>query len=154
YAAYRITKAKAYEMDKKFSNELAKLMYFYNENRSKMVTNGAVNSLLIKVDDLKGLLGDNIKMVLERESKLDSLVKQSDDMLNETKVFTKRSKSLKSKMKRQHFYYYIIAAVFGFLVIYFLAAECYIAVADERCKKPSTSHVGPTPGPWQSLQRI
>lgn len=54
YAAYRITKAKAYEMDKKFSNELAKLMYFYNENRSKMVTNGAVNSLLIKVDDLKG----------------------------------------------------------------------------------------------------
>lgn len=54
YAEYRITKAKAYEMDKKFSKELAKLMYFYNENRSKMVTNGAVNTLLTKVDDLKG----------------------------------------------------------------------------------------------------
>lgn len=54
YASYRITKAKAYEMDKKFSKELAKLMFFYNENRTKMVTNGAVNNLLTRVDDLKG----------------------------------------------------------------------------------------------------
>ena len=88
YAAYKVTKAKAYEMDKKFRKELSKLIYFYNENRNKMVSNDRVNELLVKSDDLKGVLGRNITMVLEREEKLADLVTRSDDMVADTKVST------------------------------------------------------------------
>ena len=79
-------KAKAYGMEKNFSKELGKLIYFYNENRSTMVRQEKVNVLLNKVDDLKGIMGRNIDMVLEREGKLVDLVEQSDSMLKDTKV--------------------------------------------------------------------
>ena len=86
YAPFRVTKAKAYEMDKKFRSELVKLIYFYNENRRKMVMNDKVGDLLVKVDDLKGLVGRNITMVLERDRHLTDLVKQSEDMMQDSKV--------------------------------------------------------------------
>lgn len=86
YAPYKITKAKAYEMDKKFKKELAKLMYFYNENRNKMVRQDNLNEYLHKVDDIKGILGKNITMILEREGTLDDLMNRSDQMLEDTKV--------------------------------------------------------------------
>ena len=79
YAPYKITKAKAYEMDKKFRKELSKIMYFYNENRNKFVRQDRVDELIGKTEDLKGILGRNITMVLEREGKLADLVEKSDE---------------------------------------------------------------------------
>lgn len=86
YAPFRVTKAKAYEMDKKFNKELGKLIYFYNENRKKMLMNDRVGDLLVKVDDLKGLLGTNITVVLERDRRLADLIEQSDSMVQGSKV--------------------------------------------------------------------
>ena len=86
YAPFRVTKAKAYEMDKKFNKELGKLIYFYNENRQKMVMNDKVGDLLVKVDDLKGLLGSNITVVLERDRYLTDLIERSDNMVQDSKV--------------------------------------------------------------------
>ena len=71
---------------KKFKKELAKLMYFYNENRNKMVRQDNLNEYLHKVDDIKGILGKNITMILEREGTLDDLMNRSDQMLEDTKV--------------------------------------------------------------------
>ncbi|KAL7543372.1 hypothetical protein ACHAXR_012719 [Thalassiosira sp. AJA248-18] len=123
YAPYKITKAKAYEMDKKFRRELAKLMYFYNENRNMLVKQDRVNDLLNRVDDLKGVLGKNITMVLEREERLAELVEKSDEMVEDTKVFTKRSSQLKTRVKRQNYSFYVIAFVFGALVLYLFLGE-------------------------------
>jgi len=123
YAPYRITKAKAYEMDKKFNKELGKLIHFYNSNRNKMVRQDKVNELLSKTDDLKEVLGRNITMILEREGKLADLVHKSDDMMEETKVFTKRSSLLKTEVKRENNSYYVIAFVFGVLVLYLFLGE-------------------------------
>ena len=86
YSASRIAKAKAYEMEKHFKIELGKLIYFYNENRNKLVRQDKVVQLLNEVDDLKSILGKNIIMVLEKESKLEALVEQSKEMLSDTKV--------------------------------------------------------------------
>lgn len=145
YAPFRVTKAKAYEMDKKFNMELGKLIYFYNENRRKMVMNDRVGDLLVKVDDLKGLLGTNITVVLERDRHLSDLIEQSDNMVQGSKVrkytynvsslgtfahdvinlkvFTKRSSMLKTKMQREYYLYYVIAFLFGALVLYLFFAE-------------------------------
>ena len=123
YAAYRITKAKAYEMDKKFSKELEKRMYFYNGNRDKLVRQDKVVDILNKVDDLKDILGKNITMVLERETRLVELVERSDEMLEDTKVFTKRSAKIKKRLKTNHNSYYIIGFVFGVLVLYLFVGD-------------------------------
>jgi len=123
YAPYKITKAKAYEMDKKFRQELSKLIYFYNENRNKMVRQDKVQGYLEKVDDLKGILGRNISMILEREGTLIELAERSDQMLEDTKVFTKRTSKLKKRVQKEYYTYHVIAAVFGILVFYFFLAE-------------------------------
>lgn len=123
YAPYKITKAKAYEMDKKFRKELEKMMYFYNENRTKMVRMDKVVNLLAKADDLKDVLGKNITVVLEREVRLIELVERSDDMLEDTKVFTKRSSKLKARPKRQYNSYYLIGFLFGALVLYLFVGD-------------------------------
>lgn len=123
YAPYKITKANAYEMDKKFRKELEKLMYFYNENREKMVRQDKVVDLMNKVDDLKDVLGKNIKMVLEREVRLVELVERSEDMLEDTKVFTKRSAKFNTRQKRDYNSYYIIGFLFGVLVLYLFVGD-------------------------------
>mmetsp|Transcript_11788 Transcript_11788/g.25105 ORF Transcript_11788/g.25105 Transcript_11788/m.25105 type:complete len:306 (-) Transcript_11788:167-1084(-) len=123
YSAYRITKAKAYEMDKKFGRELGKLIYFYNENRNKMVRQDKVTNMLTQVEDLKGVLGRNITMIMEREGRLEDLVEKSEDMVDSTKVFSRRSTRLKRKMQREYYMYHIIAGVFGLLVLYLFFAD-------------------------------
>jgi len=125
YAPYKVTKAKAYEMDKKFRKELGKLIYYYNENRNLLVSEDRVNELLNKVEDLKGVMGRTITMSLERDDKLADLLVQSEDMMEDTKVFSKRSSKLKTRVQRQDFTYYAIAFVFGSLVLYlFLGSVC------------------------------
>mmetsp|Transcript_7550 Transcript_7550/g.17116 ORF Transcript_7550/g.17116 Transcript_7550/m.17116 type:complete len:296 (-) Transcript_7550:83-970(-) len=141
YAPYKITKAKAYEMDKKFNKELGKLIYFYNENRNKMARQDKVDDLLNKVEDLKGVLGRNITMVLDREEKLAVLVERSEDMLEDTKVFTKRSSKLKTKVKRNLYSYYVIAFVFGVLVLYLFFAEV-CGYTGQKCSVSSGSEGG------------
>mmetsp|Transcript_15636 Transcript_15636/g.31762 ORF Transcript_15636/g.31762 Transcript_15636/m.31762 type:complete len:327 (+) Transcript_15636:114-1094(+) len=152
YSSHRVAKAKAYDMDKSFRIELGKLLHFYNENRGSMIRNDKVNILLTKADDLKLVLGRNIKMTLARENKLNALVDQSEEMLSETKVtrlnvsililflclaifdnyfclgskvFTKRSSTLKTKMVRSNMSYYVYALTFGVLVLYlFIGGIC------------------------------
>lgn len=123
YASYTVTKAKAYEMEKKFNTELSKIIYYYNENRSKMIKNDTINHLLGKVDNLKGLLGHNINMVLERDAQLNEMVVQSEDMMHDSKVFTKRSSQLKKKMRIEYYWSQIIAVTFGILVVYLFFAH-------------------------------
>ena len=54
YAPYTVTRARAYEMEKRFRTELGKIVHYYNENRSRMVRNDKICHLLGKVDDLGG----------------------------------------------------------------------------------------------------
>ena len=98
YSAYKITKAKAYEFDKKFKTSLGKLLHFYNENRTKMVRQGKVSDYIQRVDDVKDILGKNITLVMERGESLDDLVQKSDEMLQDVQVFHKRTSQLKKKI--------------------------------------------------------
>lgn len=123
YASYAVTKAKAYEMEKKFNIELSKIIYYYNEHRSKMIKNDKINHLLGKVDNLKGLLGHNITMVLERDQQLNDMVVRSEHMMHDSKVFTKRSSQLKKKMRIEYYWSQIIAMAFGILVVYLFFAH-------------------------------
>jgi hypothetical protein len=86
YSPSKITKAKAYEMDKQFKRELGKIVHYYNENRNKFARQDKVDQMLNQVDDLKGVLGRNISMVLKRGENLDELMEQSEDMMRNSQV--------------------------------------------------------------------
>ena len=118
YSAYKITKAKAYEMDKKFKTSLGKLLHFYNENRTKMVRQGKVSDYIQRVDDVKDILGKNITLVMERGESLDDLVQKSDEMLQDVQVFHKRTSQLKKKMQMEYYSYKFLAVGFVVLVLY------------------------------------
>lgn len=118
YTAYRITKAKAYEFDKKFKITMGKLLHFYNENRSKMARQGKLADYIQKVDDVKDILGRNITLVMERGESLENLVRQTDDMLQDVQVFNKRSSQLKRKVQMEYYSYKLLAAGFVVLVLY------------------------------------
>ena len=89
YAPYTVTRARAYEMEKRFRTELGKIVHYYNKNRSRMVRNDKICHLLGKVDDLGGLLGHNITMVLERDRHLVEMVERSERMMHDSRVFTR-----------------------------------------------------------------
>jgi vesicle-associated membrane protein 7 len=118
YSAYKITKAKAYEFDKKFKIPLGKLLHFYNENRSKMVRQGKVAEYIQRVDDVKDILGRNITLVMDRGESLDELMQKSDDMLQDVQVFSKRSSQLKRRVQAEYYSYQCLAVVFIVLVLY------------------------------------
>jgi len=118
YSAYKITKAKAYEFDKKFKISLGKFLHFYNENRSKMVRQGKLADYIQRVDDVKDILGRNITLVMERGESLDDLVQQTDDMLQDVQVFSKRSTQLKRRVQSEYYSYQCLAVAFVVLVFY------------------------------------
>ena len=120
YSPAKIAKAKSYEMDKAFRTELAKLVHYYNENRTKFARQDKVNNLLDQVDDLTKVLGRNIDMVLEREAKLDDLVQQSEIMMHDTKVFRKKSVILKKKVRRDYMKWYLVGGAVGVLFIFWV----------------------------------
>eukprot|EP00956_Cyclotella_meneghiniana_P022929 scaffold43948_cov49-Cyclotella_meneghiniana.AAC.2 len=118
YSPSKVTKAKSYEMDKTFHKELGKLMHYYNENRNTFARYDKVNSLLNQVDDLTSLLGRNIEMVLERETKLDDLAIKSETLVKDVKVFRKKSVILKKKVRRDYFKWYCVGGIVGLLMIF------------------------------------
>lgn len=117
YSPAKITKAKAYEMDKAFRKELGKLIHYYNENRTKFARQDKVNKMMDQIDDLTKVLGRNIEMVLEREAKLDDLMEKSETMMEDTKVFKRKSVVLKKKTRRDYLKWYMIAGAIGVLVV-------------------------------------
>ncbi|KAL7505375.1 hypothetical protein ACHAXN_002870 [Cyclotella atomus] len=122
YSPAKITKAKAYEMDKAFRRELGKIVHYYNENRTKFARQDKVNKMLDQIDDLTKVLGRNIDMVLEREAKLEDLVQQSESMMEDTKVFQRRSVKLKKKARRDYLKWYLVAGAVGVLMVFRIVA--------------------------------
>lgn len=118
YSAYKITKAKAYEFDKKFKVPFSKLLHFYNENRSKMIRQGKLNNYIQKVDNVKDILGRNITLVMDRGESLDDLVQTSDDLLQDVQVFSKRSSQLRGKVQNEYYSYQCLAVGFIVVVLY------------------------------------
>ena len=123
FSPYKIAKAKAYEFDKKFKIPLGKLLHFYNENRSKMIRQGKLAEYIQQVDDVKDILGRNITLVMERGESLDDLVQQSDDMLQDVQVFSKRTSQLNRSVKAEDYSHQCLAGVFIVFLLYLVVGS-------------------------------
>jgi len=123
YNPFKIKRANAYGMDNSFSKLITNLMHYYNTHRNQICGNKKIFDLLTEVETLKSIMGDNISIILSRGDDLEAMVRQSDEMLEESQVFSKHSTKLKNTMLYKTVYQKLILTVFGILVIYFILAS-------------------------------
>jgi len=143
YKERRIEKANAYGLNKDFSPHLRSAMHYYNTNSTKFAREAKVGGLLEQVESMKLVMGRNINLLLERGEQLDMLVDKSNQMMDDTAVFKKRSGQLKSQMRWQ---YYKNSCLCMFLVagIIWLGLSCACGFNFSRCipDKSSSSSSG------------
>ena len=140
YTPNRIAKANAYGMEKHFSRPLSALMHHYNMNRIDMGGDQKTDSHMAEVEELKTAMGRNISLLLSRGDMLEEHVQRSDELLEKSKIFRKRTSTLKKEMSKRVMMYKAILIGFAILFIYSIFASfCGFTMSKCRSKEDSTA---------------
>lgn len=123
YTPNKIEKANAYGFEKGFSQILSQMMHHTNTTRYSTGVDPNTAKLTSEMESLKRIMGNNIELLMNRGDELDKIVERSDDLLIESKVFSKRGKRLKKVMKRKAMLYKMVIVVFFLVTIYFMIAK-------------------------------
>jgi vesicle-associated membrane protein 7 len=138
FRAGRIQTANAYSLSNNFTPTIRSSMHYHNIHMKELRQEEHVQALRVKVDTIRTIMGRNINMILDRGTKLDSLLAKSDSLNKDAQVFKKKSKQAKHMMQRKYYFWY---ATFAFILIVFLymtvVSTCGIRL--EYCRSPSSS---------------
>jgi vesicle-associated membrane protein 7 len=107
----------AFSMNEEFRGVIQQRMGFYNsEDADLSIDNiGAVKS---QIEDVKGVMVQNIEKVLERGEKIELLVDKTDRLNQQAYRFESSSRELRRAMWWRKMRCYAIIGVVGVLVIY------------------------------------
>merc|ERR1712130_321707 len=99
----------AFSMNEEFSRVIAERMDFYNSDEADMTIDsiGAVKS---QIEDVKGVMVQNIEKVLERGEKIELLVDKTDRLNQQAFRFEASSRSLRRAMWWKRFRCYMLGA--------------------------------------------
>ena len=115
-------------MNEDFGRTLRKQLDFYNGPQADQFS-----SVQKKLDDVKGVMVQNIEMVLERGEKLELLVDKSEQLHLDSFKFKKSSEKLRQAMFWKKVKIYLMVTVTVSLLLYiFLAILC--GPTFEKCK--------------------
>lgn len=96
-------------------------MDYYNLNRSKLSRDQKINALVAQIEDMKSVLGRNITLLLERETKIDRLVEKSEQTRIDSLVFKRKSMQVKREQRTKSIkLWFIIAGMFLLLFLILL----------------------------------
>jgi Synaptobrevin len=97
-------------------------MDYYNTNATTLSQDHKISMLMAQVDDLRNVLGRNVHLLLERETKIDSLMEKSEQTRIDSLVFKKQSIRMKREQRNKSIKMSILIGGFFFLVfLYFLS---------------------------------
>ena len=120
----KIHTAIAFQMDADFKRVLERQMLYYNNP-----DNNTTARLSSKLDDVKGIMLQNVETVLGRGEKLDILVDKSERLTNQAQTFKKTTTSLANKMwyqkMRCYFYGFLVICVLGWAASSFICGFNY-----------------------------
>lgn len=107
----------AFAMNEDFKGVIQDRMEFYNSDRADMSIDsiGAVKS---QIEDVKGVMVQNIERVLERGEKIELLVDKTDRLNQQAFRFESSSRSLRRAMWWKKMRCYAIIGVISILVTY------------------------------------
>lgn len=97
-------------------------MHYYNINHDKLSRDQKVNELMAQVEDMKTVLGRNLHLLLDRETKLNNLLETSQQAKRDSLVFRKRSKSIRMQYRNRNTKLWLLIGGTLFLILYTIAA--------------------------------
>eukprot|EP00998_Keelungia_sp_KM082_P007559 NODE_3756_length_855_cov_55.241758_g3733_i0.p1 GENE.NODE_3756_length_855_cov_55.241758_g3733_i0~~NODE_3756_length_855_cov_55.241758_g3733_i0.p1 ORF type:complete len:220 (+),score=50.08 NODE_3756_length_855_cov_55.241758_g3733_i0:82-741(+) len=101
-----------------FKGKIMQLMKFYNENPES----DKITKVKNQIDDVKGIMIQNIDSVLERGAKLETIVDKTEQLQEDAVTFKKGARTVKNEMRWKKIRLYIIigvvlAVVIGIIII-------------------------------------
>lgn len=115
--------ASAHSLDKSFGGRL-KYWMDYCESHPDEVSK--VASVQKKVDEVKGIMVENIERVLERGEKIELLVDKTDNLRFQADKFHKTGRALRTRMWWQNFKVQIIVLIIVILIgVIIFASVCF-----------------------------
>ncbi|KAI2508325.1 hypothetical protein MHU86_6130 [Fragilaria crotonensis] len=126
YSSSRIGRAKALSMQKQFLPNIRSKVHYYNINRTKLCREQKVQSMMDKIEDMKTVLDQNIRLMVKRqEGQLDEMLEKSETMKQDTVVFRKKAEVLLLSARRRQFVRTLTCTIISLGAIYLiLAAGC------------------------------
>lgn len=138
YNPNKIEKANAYGFEKGFSRNISQMMHHCNTTRYSTGVDPNTAKLTSEIESLKKIMGNNIELLMNRGNELEKIVERSDDLLIESKVFSKRGKRLKKVMRRKAMCYKMVIVGFFLVTIYLMIAK--ICGFDLTCASSDSSY--------------
>lgn len=96
-------------------------MHYHNIHAKELRQDETVSALLVKVENIRTVMGRNLNMILERGEKFENLLTQSETLNQDAQVFKKRSKAARGMMQRRYYFTYtilvFIVAVFLYMTV-------------------------------------
>mmetsp|Transcript_32402 Transcript_32402/g.74958 ORF Transcript_32402/g.74958 Transcript_32402/m.74958 type:complete len:224 (+) Transcript_32402:102-773(+) len=125
-----IHSAIAFSFNEEFAPTLQGQMAFYNSDPSS----DQIGQVKSQLEDVKGVMVENIEKVLERGEKIELLVDKTDRLNQTAFKFEKTSKQLKNAMFWKTVRMYAMAAGVVVLLGLFVAASACGGVTFEKCR--------------------
>ncbi len=127
YSARRIRTCNAYALDKDFRGSLRSTLNYYNTNSKVLSRDQKIDALMTQVEDMRSILGRNITLLIERETKIDRLMEKSEQTRRDSLVFKRNSNHLKRATRNKSYKMaFLIAGIFlllSLLLIFVLVKE-------------------------------
>lgn len=123
----------AFSMNEEFSRIIQNRMDFYNSDQADLTLDniGAVKS---QIEDVKGIMVQNIEKVLERGEKIELLVDKTDRLNQQAFKFESSSRNLRRAMAWRRVKCYIFVGVVATILIYAATASLCGGLAFQKCR--------------------
>jgi len=122
----QIAGANAYQMSDAFAPQLQQIMQRFNNP-----ANDKLSHAKERVDDVKGIMIDNIAKIMERGEQLDILVEQSANLTSDAADFKYEADDLRQRMCRQHARLIIILSIVGAVVLLIVIIAIIVGVCTQ-----------------------
>mmetsp|Transcript_22002 Transcript_22002/g.35017 ORF Transcript_22002/g.35017 Transcript_22002/m.35017 type:complete len:180 (+) Transcript_22002:1-540(+) len=118
YGADVPQRAIAFSLNEEFSKVIKERMDYYNSAGSNVDGLSAVKN---QIEDVKGVMVENIEKVLERGEKIELLVDKTDRLNQQAFKFESSSRNLRRSMWWKNAKWVAIYVIFGGFVVFFAA---------------------------------
>lgn len=84
-----------------------------------MDSSNKITHIQESINNVKGVMANNIEQVMKRDEKLHLMVDKTDSLLQESEQFRNQSKTLKNNLCKQHYKTILISSIILVIIILF-----------------------------------
>jgi vesicle-associated membrane protein 7 len=124
----------AFSMNDEFSRVIQERMEFYNSDGADLTVDN-IGHVKSQIEEVKGVMVQNIEKVLERGEKIELLVDKTDRLNQQAFKFEASSRNLRRSMWWKRMRCRVFMATLAVLVIYFASATACGGMDFHKCHK-------------------